>query len=99
MSFHFWKAICFPSPASHRMRFFNDAPAVEGGRHAPWHEGRVVVGGCSERQPSEQPDQIAIRLDAVCLARLDEGVQVGTGLRVGDSIGEQPALAVMEMLL
>ena len=60
---------------------------------ASWHEGRVVVAGCSERQLREQPGQIAIRLDAIRLARLDERVQVGAGLRASNRIGEQPALA------
>ncbi|KWC46450.1 hypothetical protein WL51_29500 [Burkholderia ubonensis] len=34
-----------------------------------------------------------IRLDAVRLARLDQGVQVGAGLRAGNRIREQPVLA------
>jgi hypothetical protein len=44
-------------------------------------------------QPCEESAQIAIRLDAVGLAGFDERVKVRAGVRTGDRIGEQPALA------
>lgn len=72
---------------------------VGSSRHASRCEGSIFVSGCSERQLREQPDEIAVWFDAVRLARLDEGVQVGAGLHAGDRIGEQPALSFRETLL
>lgn len=43
----------------------------------------VVVNGRDERQLRKQPDAIVVRIDAVRFAGLDEGVQVGAGLRAG----------------
>lgn len=54
----------------------------------------MVVSGCSKRQLREQPDEIAVWIDAIRLAGFDERVKIGAGLCTGNGICEQPAFAV-----
>ncbi len=48
----------------------------------------MIFSGRSERQFCKQPDEIAIRLDTVGLACLEERVQIGADLRACNGIGE-----------
>ena len=59
-------------------------------RNVPRQQRLVVVGGLSERQGHEQGLQIAVRVDAVGLAGLQQRVQICARVGAGHGIREQP---------
>jgi hypothetical protein len=44
----------------------------------------------------EEPVEVTVGVDAVSAARFDERIQVRTRVRASDSVGEEPATAVIE---
>ena len=61
-----------------------------GCRHVPWHQCVVVINGLRQWQSLEQPGQIAVWVDTVCLACLDDRIEISAGVGAIDSVGEQP---------
>ena len=57
---------------------------------APGQQRLVVLEARCLWQRSKQRAQVPVGFDAIRLGRFDQGIQIGTGARPADGVGEQP---------
>ncbi len=76
----------WPNLANRRLRLDRSSVILDAPRQKPI----IISQRAGMGQSCEESAQIAIRLDAVCLAGFDDRIEVSAGVRTGDRVGEQP---------
>ena len=59
----------------------------------PGEQGFDLVEGVCDGQFSEEMAEVGVRLKAIGLGGLDEGIEIGAGLGAMDGIGEEPVFS------